>query len=79
MHIADGIGATPRSEYGREAHENRSLLALGVEEAGGGDVAKVAVADEFAVGTGASGVDSAFGNLPEKKKKSESCQRKWSP
>jgi hypothetical protein len=61
--IANGVGAAPRSKDSREAHENRSLLALGTQEGGGSDVAIVAIADELSIGTSASGMDNTLGYL----------------
>jgi hypothetical protein len=61
--ISDGVSAAPRAGNGREADEERRLLALLSEERGARDVGVVAVASEDAVRAGATGVDGPLRNL----------------
>lgn len=63
VHIACGIGASTTSSNSRESRVHGCLFALFGKERGGGNVGPVAVGSECAVSSGASGVNSAFGNL----------------
>src|SRR4051794_35528233 len=56
-----GVGRTARTEHGREAGEDRRLLALG-EERGLGDVVGISVALEDSVCRRTAGMDHPLGN-----------------
>lgn len=66
VNITGGVGGTPETGNGREADEDRCLLALGAQEGGGGDVGPVAITGEDTVGTGTTGMDDSLGNLVSK-------------
>ena len=63
MHIASKIGTTTTTSDSGKAHEHGSFLALFGEKRGRGEVGEVAVGDEDTMGTGATGMHGAFGNL----------------
>lgn len=63
MNITGSVGGTLGTRNGREADEDRCLLALGAQEGGGSDVGPVAIAGEDTVGAGTTGVNDSFGNL----------------
>ena len=61
-HVAGEVGRALVAGDGREAHEDRRLLARALEEVGAGDVGERLVGLEVAVGAEAAGVHDALGD-----------------
>jgi hypothetical protein len=63
VNVAGKVGATAATSDGREADEDGGFFIFAVEEGRGGDVGEVAVRGEYTVGTCATSMDSALGDL----------------